>query len=57
MANIKMSARFCPNNPIYLNLQLCAVFWTIFTFLKKVTNFKPKDSCADCFEANFDHKV
>ena len=29
------------------------MFWTIFTFLKEVTNFKQNDSFAECFEANF----
>ena len=32
------------------------VFWTWFSFLPKVTNFKQNDSCAEWFEANFEQQ-
>ena len=34
--------------------QFRSVFWTSFSFLTKVANFKKNDSCADFFDANFE---
>ena len=36
--------------------QLCTVFCTSFSFLTKVTTFKQHDSCAECFDANFEQQ-
>ena len=57
MANFKMSAPFCPNKPSSVNLQSRTLSWTIYTFLRKVAKYQPNDSCAECFDANFDQKV
>ena len=32
------------------------VFFTRFSFFRKVANFKNKDSFAECFDANFEHQ-
>ena len=36
--------------------QMRSLFWTSFCFLTKVANFKPNDSCPECFDANFKRK-
>ena len=51
-----MSARFWSNMPILVNLLLRALFLTILSFLTSVANFKQNDSCAECFDANFEQK-
>ena len=33
--------------------QLHTMFWTSFSFLSKVANFKQNVNCAECFDANF----
>ena len=33
-----------------------SLFRTSFCFLTKVANFKPNDSCPECFDANFKQK-
>ena len=48
-----MSLRFWPNKPILLNLQLHALFYTIFSFLTPGTNFKKSNAYAECFDTNF----
>ena len=35
--------------------QLRTVFWTSFSLLSKDAKFKQIDSCAECFDANFEH--
>ena len=41
------------SKPIYVNLQLHALFYTIFSFLTQGTNFKESNAYAECFDANF----
>ena len=47
-----MSACFWAKKPIQVNLQFRALVWTAFSFLTQGANFKPKDSCTECFDAN-----
>ena len=55
-ASLKMSAHFWSNVPIEVNLQWCALFLTILSFLTKVANFKENDSCPVCFDAIFEQQ-
>ena len=52
-ACLKISARFWSKKLIKVNLLLRAMFCTIFSFLTQATNFKPNDTCAKCFDTNF----
>ena len=52
-----MSARFWSDKPFVKNLQLTALFCTIFSFLTRGSNFRQNNSCAERFEPNFERML
>ena len=44
------------NGPFQATWKVRTVFWTGFIFLTKVANLERNDSCAECFDANFEEQ-